>query len=157
MSNTVQLDGDKLYKAWRAYMLENSIAKYFGAFDDSMLAKFPCAVLTIVGMPTNATDFQNYEYTVNLTVQTDCYTDNMKVTDLLSMDAACWEFFNSLGFKRMGDSAPSKVPNSNVKRITSRFTMNNFAGKFLISIEPPTPQQSTGGSGGNNVEQNTTT
>lgn len=157
MSNTVQLDRDKLYKAWRAYMLEHSIAENFGAFDDGTVVKFPYATLTIVGMPTNATDFQNYEYTVNLTVQTDCYIDSMKISDLFDMDAACWDFFNSLGFRRMGDSTPSKVPNSSVKRITSRFTMNNFAGKFLISIEPPTPQQSTGGSGGNNVEQNTTT
>lgn len=136
---TVQLNQNELYQAWRSYMLENSIAKNFGAFNDGTVGKLPYATLTIVGMPTNATDLENFEYTVNLTVQTDCYIDSMKITDLFDMDAACWDFFNSLGFRRMGDSTPSKVQNSSVKRITSRFTMNNFAGKFLIDISPETP------------------
>jgi len=86
-------------------------------------------------MPTNVTDFQNYEYTADLTLQTDCYIDSQKMLDLFSMDEACWEFFNMLGFKKTGDSIPSNVNNSNVKRITSRFTLRNFAGKFLIELE----------------------
>ena len=155
MSNIVELDRDKLYKAWRAHMLEHSVAQNFGAFDDGTVAKFPYATLTIVGMPTNVTDFQNYEYTVNLTVQTDCYIDSMKISDLFDMDTACWEFFNSLGFNRTGDSIPSKIQNSSVKRITSRFTMFNFAGKFLISIDLPEPQESAGDEG-TTTEQATT-
>lgn len=134
-SRVVQLDRDALYRAWRAYMLDHSVAKNFGAFNDKSVASFPYATLTIVGMPTNVTDFQNYEYTTNLTIQTDCYIDSMKILDLFGMDNACWEFFNSLGFHRTGDSVPSTVQDSNVKRITSRFAMRNFAGKFLIDLE----------------------
>ena len=135
MSNVVQLDRDALYRAWRKYMLEHTACNNFGAFNDMSVAKFPYAVLTFVGMPTNVTDFQNYEYTADLTLQTDCYIDSQKILDLFSMDEACWEFFNMLGFKKTGDSIPSNVNNSNVKRITSRFTLRNFAGKFLIELE----------------------
>ena len=150
---TVKLNEDELYQAWRAYMLENSIARYFGAFNDGTVGKMPYATLTIVGMPTNATDLENYEYTVNLTIQTDCYIDSMKITDLFDMDAACWDFFNMLGFRRTGDSAPSKIQNSSIKRITSRFTMNNFCGKFLIDITPPTPPNTGTGGDNNTTEQ----
>lgn len=135
MSRIVQLDKDALYRAWRKYMLEHSICKNFGAFDDKSVAKFPYAVLTVVGMPTNTTDLQNFEYTVDLTIQTDCYIDSMKILDLFGMDEACSEFFNMLGFRKTGDSIPSSVNNSNVKRITSRFQMRNFAGKFLIELD----------------------
>ena len=147
MSNIVQLDKDALYKAWRLYMLEHSICKNFGAFDDKSVAKFPYAVLTIVGNPTNTTDLQNYEYTTDLTVQSDCYIDSMKITDLFSMDEACWEFFNMLGFRKTGDSLPTSVSNSNVKRITSRYTMRNFAGKFLIDLQTEQEQQGLSTSG----------
>ena len=144
MSNIVQLDKDALYQTWRAYMLEHSICEHFGAFDDKSPAKFPYAVLTIVGMPTNTTDFQNYEHTVDLTVQSDCYIDSMKITQLFSMDEACWEFFNMLGMKKTGDSIPSSVGNSNVKRITSRYVMRNFAGKFLIDLQTQTENDQQG-------------
>lgn len=135
MSNIVQLDKDALYKAWRKYLLEHTVCKNFGAFDDKSIAKFPYAVLTVVGMPTNVTDLGNYEYTVDLTVQTDVYIDSMKILDLFGMDEACSEFFNALGFRKTGDSIPSSVQNSNVKRITSRFQMRNFAGKFLVELD----------------------
>lgn len=135
MSNVVQLDRDALYKAWRKYMLEHTTCQNFGAFNDMSVAKFPYAVLTVVGMPTNTTDLQNFEYTVDLTIQTDCYIDSMKILDLFGMDEACSEFFNMLGFRKTGDSIPSSVNNSNVKRITSRFRMRNFAGKFLIELD----------------------
>lgn len=135
MSNIVQLDKDALYKAWRKYLLEHTVCRDFGAFDDKSVAKFPYAVLTMVGMPTNVTDLGNYEYTVDLTVQTDVYIDTMKILDLFGMDEACSEFFNMLGFRKTGDSIPSSVQNSNVKRITSRFQMRNFAGKFLIELD----------------------
>lgn len=135
MSNIVQLDKDALYKAWRKYLLEHTVCRDFGAFDDKSVAKFPYAVLTVVGMPTNVTDLGNYEYTVDLTVQTDVYIDSMKILDLFGMDEACSEFFNALGLRKTGDSIPSSVQNSNVKRITSRFQMRNFAGKFLIELD----------------------
>ena len=125
MSRVVQLDKDALYRAWRTYLKQNSVARNFGAFDDKSVAVFPYATLTIVGMPTNATD---------LTIQTDCYIDSMKILDLFRMDEACTEFFNSLGFRHMGDSMPTTVQNSNVKRITSRYQMRNFAGRFLIDL-----------------------
>lgn len=134
MSNTVQFDSDALYRAWRLYLKGNSKAKYFSAYNDKMLAGFPGATLMIVGRPTNTTDLQNFEYTVDLTVQTDCYTDNTKLSDLYEMDSACWDFFNSLGFRKIGDSIPSSVGTSNVRRMTSRFQMRNFAGKYLIEL-----------------------
>ena len=135
MSRIVQLDKDALYRAWRTYLRQNSVARNFGAFDDKSVAVFPYATLTIVGMPTNATDLDNYEYTVDLTIQTDCYIDSMKILDLFRMDEACTEFFNMLGFRHMGDSMPTTVQNSNVKRITSRYQMRNFAGRFLIDLD----------------------
>lgn len=135
MSNTVQLDHNKLYKAWRAYMLEHSVAEHFGAFNDRSQAEFPYANMSVIGRPTNTTDLDNIEYTVDLTVQTDCYIDTMNITDLFNMDEACWGFFQSLGFRKMGDSVPTAIQNSNVKSMTSRFMMRNFAGKFLNELE----------------------
>ena len=133
-NNTVTVDINQIYKAWRNFILNHSTAKHFGMFNDNSVAEFPYCALTLVGKPTNVTDLSNYEVTVDLTLQTDCYIDNSKISDLYVMDDACWEFFNELGFRRMGDSALSVVDNSNVKRITSRFTMRNFAGRFLKDI-----------------------
>lgn len=134
MSNVVQLDIDAVYKAWRAYMLANSEASHFGMFNDKSVAEFPYATLQLVGRPTNTTDLLNFEYTVDLTFQTDCYIDTNKISKLYAMDDACWGFFNELGFRKTGDSALSEVQNSNVKRLTSRFTLRNFAGRFLKDI-----------------------
>lgn len=133
-NNTVTVDINQIYKAWRNFLLNHSTAEHFGMFNDKSVAEFPYCALTLVGKPTNVTDLSNYEVTVDLTLQTDCYIDNSKISDLYVMDDACWEFFNELGFRRMGDSALSVVDNSNVKRITSRFTMRNFAGRFLKDI-----------------------
>ena len=133
-NNTVTVDINQIYKAWRGFLTNHSVAKHFGMFNDKSVAEFPYCALTLVGRPTNVTDLSNYEVTVDLTFQTDCYIDNSKISDLYVMDDACWEFFNELGFRRMGDSALSVVDNSNVKRITSRFTMRNFAGRFLKDI-----------------------
>ena len=133
-NNTVTVDINQIYKAWRNFLLNHSTAKHFGMFNDKSVAEVPYCALTLVGKPTNVTDLSNYEVTVDLTLQTDCYIDNSKISDLYVMDDACWEFFNELGFRRMGDSALSVVDNSNVKRITSRFTMRNFAGRFLKDI-----------------------
>lgn len=133
-NNTVTVDINQIYKAWRGYLIEHSVAEHFGMFNDKSVAEFPYCALSLVGKPTNVTDLSNYEVTVDLTLQTDCYIDNSKISDLYVMDDACWTFFNELGFRRMGDSALSVVDNSNVKRITSRFTMRNFTGRFLKDI-----------------------
>lgn len=133
-NNTVTVDINQIYKAWRGFLTNHSVAKRFGMFNDKSVAEFPYCALTLVGKPTNVTDLSNYEVTVDLTFQTDCYIDNSKISELYVMDDACWQFFNELGFRRMGDSALSVVDNSNVKRITSRFTMRNFAGRFLKDI-----------------------
>lgn len=132
---TVTVDLNKIYGAWRGFLLEHSTAKHFGMFNDKSVAEFPYCALTLVGKPTNRTDLSNYEVTVDLTLQTDCYIDSSKISELYVMDDACWEFFNKLGLRRMGDSALSNVDNSNVKRLTSRFTMRNFTGDFLIDID----------------------
>lgn len=132
---TVTVDLNKIYGAWRGFLLEHSTAKHFGMFNDKSVAEFPYCALTLVGKPTNRTDLSNYEVTVDLTLQTDCYIDSSKISELYVMDDACWEFFNKLGLRRMGDSALSNVDNSNVKRLTSRFTMRNFTGDFLVDID----------------------
>lgn len=132
---TVTVDLNKIYGAWRGFLLEHSTAKHFGMFNDKSVAEFPYCALTLVGKPTNRTDLSNYEVTVDLTLQTDCYIDSSKISELYVMDDACWEFFNKLGLRRMGDSALSNVDNSNVKRLTSRFTMRNFTGEFLVDID----------------------
>lgn len=133
-NNTVTVDINQIYKAWRGFLTNHSVAKHFGMFNDKSVAEFPYCALSLIGKQTNVTDLSNYEVTVDLTLQTDCYIDNSKISELYVMDDACWQFFNELGFRRMGDSALSVVDNSNVKRITSRFTMRNFAGRFLKDI-----------------------
>lgn len=134
MADVVTVDLNQIYGAWRGFLIEHSVAEHFGMFNDKSVAEFPYCALSLVGRPTNVTDLTNYEVTVDLTLQTDCYIDTSKISDLYVMDDACWQFFNELGFRRMGDSAMTVVDNSNVKRITSRFTMRNFAGRFLKDI-----------------------
>ena len=134
MADVSAIDLDEIYRAWRAYLLEHSGAKHFGMFNDKSVANFPYANLMMVGRPTNVTDLENHEATVDLTFQTDCYIDSNKIMSLYEMDTACWEFFNELGFRRMGDATPSTISNSNVKRLTSRFTLRNFNGRFLKPI-----------------------
>lgn len=134
MADVIAVDLNKIYTSWRTYLLEHSDAKYFGMLNDKSVAKFPYANIAMLGRPTNVTDLDNNEITVDLTFQTDCYTDGSKIMPLYVMDDACWEFFQELGFKRMGDATLSVVSNSNVKRLTSRFTLRNFNGKFLKEI-----------------------
>ena len=134
--SVVEIDLNKLYKAWRKYMLENSDAAHFGMINDKTVAEFPYSNLAMVGRPTDASTFMNDEATVDLTVQTDNYIDNpKKILSLYEMDTACWEFFQKLGFRRMGDNAPTPVSNSNVTRLTSRFTLRNFSGEFLADLD----------------------
>ena len=134
MADVIAVDINKIYKAWRAYLLEHSGAQHFGMVNDKSVAEFPYANLMMIGRPTNVTDLENHEVTVDLSFQTDCYTDSEKILTLYEMDSACWEFFQELGFRRMGDSTMSVISNSNVKRITSRFTLRNFNGRFLKEI-----------------------
>ena len=133
MADIVQLDLEKIYEAWREYLLANSEAKHFGMINDQSVAKFPYATLVLIGRPTSVTDLQNNEATVDLTFQTDCYIDSTEYTSLYAMDDACWQFFNNLGFHRMGDNQLIAVDKT-VYRITSRFTLRNYAGRFLTDI-----------------------
>lgn len=130
MADVIAIDLDKIYRGWRAYLLEHSGCKHFGMVNDKSVAEFPYANLTMLGRATNATDLEGNECTVDLTFQTDCYLDTSKIMDLYDIDTACWEFFQELGFRRMGDTTLSVVNNSNVKRLTSRFNLRNFNGKF---------------------------
>lgn len=134
MADVVQIDLDKIYMAWKAYLEEHSKAAHFGMFNDKSVAQFPSAYIAKTGSPTNVTDLENHEATVDLTFQTDCYINDDSISDLYVMDDACWCFFNELGFRKMGDSALTVVNNSNVKRLTSRFTLRNFNGRFLKEI-----------------------
>lgn len=134
MSEIVEIDIDALYSAWRTFMLANSKAKHFGMFNDQSQAEFPYSNLMVIGMPTAAADLENTEHTVNLSVQVDNYIDSMKILDLYGMDKACWMFFQHLGFRKMGDSVPTQIQNSNVKRITSRYTIENFTGTYLNEL-----------------------
>ena len=135
MADVIAVDLDKIYRAWRAYLLEHSVAKHFGMVTDKSIAEFPYANLMMLGRNTNVTDLENHEITIDLTFQTDCYIDSSKVISLYGMDTACWEFFQELGFRRMGDANLSVISNSNVKRLTSRFTLRNFNGRFLKDID----------------------
>lgn len=134
MADVVTFDQNKVYKAWRQYLLENSDAKYFGVVNDKSVAKFPYSNIMMVGRPTNVTDLENHEVTVDLTYQTDSYTDSNDISILYGIDDACWAFFQELGFRRTGDSMVTEISNSNVKRITSRFTLRNFNGRFLKEL-----------------------
>lgn len=134
MADVIAIDLNKIYKAWRAYLKEHSSANHFGMVNDKSVAEFPYANLMMIGRPTNVSDLENHEVTVDLSFQTDCYTDSSKILALYEMDDACWAFFQELGFRRMGDASLSVVSNSNVKRLTSRFTLRNFNGRFLKEI-----------------------
>ena len=134
MADVISIDHNRIYRAWRQYLLDHSEARHFGVFNDKSVAEFPYCNLMMVGRPTNVTDLENHEVTVDLTYQTDSYTDSKDILALYGIDDACWEFFQELGFKRMGDSDLSEVSNSNVKRLTSRFTLRNFNGRFLKEL-----------------------
>ena len=145
MADVIQIDHDKFYKAWRKYLLDHSGAKHFGVTNDKSIAEFPYSNLMMIGRPTNVTDLENHEITVDLTYQTDSYTDSSDISVLYGIDDACWAFFNELGFRRMGDSSIYEVSNSNVKRITSRFILQNFNGRYLKDINDYLPPVQTEG------------
>jgi hypothetical protein len=130
----VRIDLDALYRAWRQYLIDNSVCRNFAAFNDNSVAKFPAASLELIGTPTMETDLVNNEETINLTVKTSVAINNDKILQLQQMNDACREFFNSLGFQQFGDSLPQTI-NKNVHQISSRFVLRNFNGQFLIDLE----------------------
>lgn len=135
MTDIVQLDINAVYAAWRSYLLEHSDAKHFGTVNNQTVAEFPFASLILIGRPTNFTDLVNNEHTIDLTFQTDCYSTS-SYSSLYGMDNACWQFFSNLGFQRVGDSTLIEA-DKNLYRITSRFTLQNFTGRFLNEIQDP--------------------
>lgn len=134
MADVVNVNLDALYSAWRLYLKEHSRAEYFGVDNDLTKAKFPYANFLMIGRPTDTSDLENHEITVDLTIQTDCYIDTQNLSDLYDMDSACWSFFQELGFRRMGNAILTDVSNMNVKRIISRFFLRNFNGRFLKEL-----------------------
>lgn len=133
MADIIKVELDSIYTAWREYMMENSCAEHFGMANDQSVAQFPSAVITLIGKQTNVTDLLNNEATVDLTFQTDCYIKGTKYDSLYEMDDACWQFFNNLGFRRMGDS-PLMAVDKNIYQISSRFVLTNYNGKFLNEL-----------------------
>ena len=72
MAEVIAIDLDGIYRAWRSYLVEHSDARHFGMVNDKSVAEFPYANLQMLGRPTNVTDLENHECTVDLTFQTDC-------------------------------------------------------------------------------------
>lgn len=134
MADTIKIDFDEIYGAWRGYLLENSKAKHFGVlFDPSKKAEFPYANLALVGHPTGGQDLEANEMSVTLTFDTEAYINNKEYGTLLNIDQASADFFIGLGFERVGTSPMTRVSNT-VSRITSRFTLDNYTGKFLHEL-----------------------
>lgn len=129
---SISIDLNTIYVAWRAHMLEHSVAKHFGMISDETIAEFPYANVQMIGNSTASTDFENNEGTWNLSFQTDCYIDNNNPSELTQMDMACRDFFMSLGFRKTGDSMLIKT--GKVTRVTSRFNMPNYNGRFLREL-----------------------
>lgn len=127
MSETLSINLNEIYSAWRTYLLSHSGAKNFGMINDGTVAKFPYANLMLLGNATNISDMSGDECTWTLTFQTDCYIDNTKIDSVLyPMDEACRIFFVKLGFRKMGDSP--LITSNGITRITSRFTMSHYNG-----------------------------
>lgn len=137
MSKSIEVDVDQIYKSWRAYLKAESDAKYFGMiFDPTKQSKFPYANLRLVGRPTNGSDLDGDELSVQLTFETEGYINTSKYLTLYGIDQASADFFLQLGFTRVGDSAILKVSDT-VTKITSRFLMMHFCGdNFLSGIDP---------------------
>lgn len=131
----IEIDFEKIYSAWRTYLLNNSKAKHFGViFDPSKQAEFPYANLSLVGHPTQGGDLEGDEMSVNLTFDASAFINGNKYMTLYNIDDASAQFFFELGFQRVGDSQMTRVSNT-VTTITSRFTLRNYTGFFLKDIE----------------------
>ena len=140
MSYVLNVDQKKIGNAWSKYVNAKTGIKHFGGIPKTgKNAVYPYGNFRIIGRPTNSSDLENNEDSVDLTVQTDIMVSdsgaNNNVENVLySGDNACAEFFNSLGFKRFGDSPVTYNPSTGVKTITSRFIFRNFTGQFLKEI-----------------------
>jgi len=131
----IEVNFEKIYQAWRTYLLANSQARHFGViFDPSKQAEFPYANLSFVGRPTDGGDLEGDELSVDLTFDTEAYINGGKYMTLYNIDDASARFFLELGFRRVGDSQITRVSNT-VTRIMSRFTLRNYTGFFLKDIE----------------------
>jgi hypothetical protein len=131
--STVKFDVDKIYRAWREYLLNHSVCRNFAAFNDNSVAKCPASSIELIGSPTAESDLRNNEHTVNLSFKTTCAINNEKITQLYGMNDACRDFFNQLGFRQFGESV-IQTNDNNIHEITSRFILRNFTGDFLIEL-----------------------
>lgn len=143
MSQTIEIDYEAIYGAWRRYLLEHSKARHFGTlFDPSKKAEFPYANLSLVSHPTNGRDLEANEMSVDLTFDTEAYINTKEYLTLMNIDNANAEFFIGLGFRRIGNSQITRVSNT-VSRIMSRFTLWNYTGSFLHELSDTDAETST--------------
>ena len=131
---TIHLDINEIYQAWRAYLLENSMAEHFGMlYDPSKQAEFPYANMRLLSRPKTNGDLEGDETTISITIETEAMINTDKYLTLYNIDQASADFFASLGFARVGDSEPIKVSDT-VTKIQSRFYMRNYGGSFLRDL-----------------------
>ena len=124
---------DQIYADWVAYMKDNSDAKYFGMTADwTRVAKFPFANLQLIGKSQAESDLENNEVTARVVFQSSVFLNSEKASILYGMDDASSAFFQSIGFHRMGDSAPIRVSDS-VNAVASRFVCENFNGEYAAN------------------------
>lgn len=135
MGKSIELDIDKIYQAWRTYLLAHSQAKYFGMlFDSTKQAHFPYANLRLVSRYTDGSDLDGDESSIYLTFETEAYINNSKLLTLYNIDTASADFFLELGFRRTGDSQVMRVSDT-VTKITSRFLLRHYCGYFLVDLD----------------------
>ena len=134
MGKSIEVDLDRIYKAWRVYLIGKTEARYFGMiFDVTRQAKFPYANFRMLGRSTNGSDLQGDESSIQLTFETEGYINDNKYLTLYDIDTASTDFFFELGFKKIGDSPLIKVSDT-VTKISSRFLLQNYCGYFLKEI-----------------------
>lgn len=129
--STVEVDYNLIYRNWRVYLLGHCTARHFGTvYDPTRMGEFPYANLRLISRATQGGDLQGDESSVSLMYEAEGYINNDKLMDLYGIDDANAQFFLNLGFVRTGDSQIIRVSNT-VKKISSRFLLNNFCGTFL--------------------------
>ena len=128
---------NEIYSAWVTYMQSNSSAKYFGmSADYTRIAKFPFANLQLLGKAQAESNLENDEVTARVSFQSMCFINSEKMSILYGMDDASTQFFQNIGFHRMGESVPIRVSDS-VNAIASRFTCDNFNGVTGLENDEP--------------------
>lgn len=124
---------DQIYADWVAYMQDNSDAKYFGYTADwTRIAKFPFGNFQLIGKSPGESNLENDEVTARVVFQTTVFINGERISTLYDMDAAASQFFQDIGFHRMGDSALIRVADS-VNAMASRFVCDNFNGEYAAS------------------------